>query len=494
MKRIIRVFLIIVIVEMVAAVDKTHAQDTLKRPKIWLELRCDSTNNLVLIDRQDSTKMQDILLNRSETNFNHSVIVNDTSMFKIIYDSLSMDSMVTVLTAYQTEEDTVVGVWEVVQDTNRIMWLNSQKVSYKNFGIRYRKNTENGVIVNTTQFVYPTVGDSIGIVNEVDTLFMGREGKNKGEKNFCEYIYIKGTIDSKEQQEWESYLAIKYGALLHNIYVNSHHDTLWDSKVVDSIYSKGVAGIGRDDVFPLYQIKSKIYKDSLIIERKSAFDRDKSFLMWGHNKGENVVRDTTFIVDTIIYHPIERVWKARAETSNEIINTKITYNYPIELNVNTIRMVVNTQDSDIYGVNSIIYAPTEITDSSVVFDNIIWSNDIDYYVSIVMKGDSIYKPIATKSTVDNIKGSIGSEENEEIEVMVSPNPSERNYTITVRQKEAKPLSIYVIDSQGKIVYQEDKIEAMKDYTLRHRIEQKGAYMINVQTAKTKKAVKLIIAR
>lgn len=472
-----------------------NAQE-LSVPEMWLMLKQDSMN-VRLVDVKDSSKNLSLQIeNQTVTNFNPSLLVNDSNVIEVICEDLSRDSVITVFTAYQTEEDTIVGLWEIGQDSNRTIWLNSRKASYNDYGITYRETNEKGVIVNTTRFVYNFTED-IDTLNMGDTLFIGREGVNDGDKNFCEYIYIKGTIDKEEQQKWESYLAIKYGALLHNIYVNSIHDTLWDSKCKDRAYSYGVAGIGRDDVYPLEQTKSRIYKDSLIIETVNALG-DGNYLLWGENAGENILMSDDFLIDTVRYHPLEKGWKLRAHTDLDSTTTKITYNYPEELNAGSIRMLVNTQDSVFYTFNSIILSPDLITDSCVIFDDMAWHEGEDYYIRVIMEGDSIYKPIIPKSDIQNISETSLNDncmnDSDSMRVKINPNPSTGDYTLSVEQTDEKPLSIYIMDTQGKIIYMHNGIEATKEYILNHTMEREGIYFINVQTPDSKRTVKLVIAK
>jgi hypothetical protein len=484
------------------AADSISTQD-LSVPNIWLKV-IGEDNNVELVDVKNN--ILQAVTTPSLTNYNPSVLFGDSSVYSLVYPSLRTDSVVTIFTAYQTEGDGVVGLWEIDSDTNRQLWLNSQRASLSNTSIRYRKTTEKGVIVNTIRTEYPPkvfdtifAEDSTYLLSEVentnDTLFVGKSKEDYFDNgSFCEWIYFLGTIETGEQQKWESYLAIKYGARLSNVYVNSLGDTLWNSKE-DSLYSIGIGGIGRDDSLTLNQPKSTIYNDNLTIEAKTQLN-NRTHILWGYNElleEINPDEEGLYFMDTVELHPLARVWKLNAHTATAVPSTKLTYNVPAMLIPNVLRLVVNTQDSIIYDNSSVVYLPTNVTDERVTFDSLQWAGNTDYYLRIVAVGDSIYKPLSTKSSV--VHNNNSNVDNSDFFASVTPNPSNTGaFTFEVRQSERSTMVINITDAQGKTVYSEEQSEPTNHYTLNYKIDKQGIYFINVKTPNNKKSVKLIVSK
>lgn len=131
-----------------------------------------------------------------------------------------------------------------------------------------------------------------------------------------EFFYLPDLINSLERQKIMTYLSVKYGVSLSltSDYINATNDTIWNSKD-NWEYSHRVTGIGRDDVFGLYQEKSQnSSKDGITIGIFSKNETDKalvndSFFLWGDND-----LDANFKPkennDEIYF--MERIWRANS--------------------------------------------------------------------------------------------------------------------------------------------------------------------------------------
>lgn len=62
---------------------------------------------------------------RCVTNHNPSVDLGD-SVLSFPLDSLRYDGEATIVTVYETDADSVVGLWQVGNGGNRTLWLNSR--------------------------------------------------------------------------------------------------------------------------------------------------------------------------------------------------------------------------------------------------------------------------------------------------------------------------------------------------------------------------------
>ena len=104
-----------------------------------------------------------------------------------------------------------------------------------------------------------------------------------------EMILFNRVISPKERQQVESYLAVKYGIPLSQVfpvsYLNSRGMVTWDAQLNEA-YNRNIAGIARDDLSGLNQRVSEstrtpgIMKIGLVNELK-----ENSYLIWGDNGG-----------------------------------------------------------------------------------------------------------------------------------------------------------------------------------------------------------------
>ncbi len=164
--------------------------------------------------------------------------------------------------------------------------------------------------------------------------FIGSDdnGSNFFNGQIAEIMVFNEAPDSDEQQQIQSYLAIKYGITLNQTdndgsinegdYILEDLSTVvWDESA-NSAYHNDVAGIGRDDGMFLNQKQSKSIYSSAILSvgigsiaannanNSSSFNSNKDFLMWGHNG--SVVNASNVTSRTLLCEnetQIDRVWK-----------------------------------------------------------------------------------------------------------------------------------------------------------------------------------------
>lgn len=128
----------------------------------------------------------------------------------------------------------------------------------------------------------------------------------------AEVIAYADTLTDEARLRVHSYLALKYGLGLDQTnlshYLASDGGIIWNVNAY-SAYAQNLAGIGRDDLSTLNQIKSKSSQSEarLLIEAETAFGNDKQFLIWGHD-GQSM---TNQVVPnpTSYTHRLQRTWR-----------------------------------------------------------------------------------------------------------------------------------------------------------------------------------------
>lgn len=412
------------------------------------------------------------------TNFNPSVSLADTALAFVI-DSLRTDGTATIVTVYETDADSAVGLWQVGSNGNRALWLNSQRVSYDDFAITYRRSTEHGVIIHTMRYQYPAIDSNY---NGHDTLYLGREGDTFGDKNLCALLYFPGQISSKYQRQLESALAVRYGALLHGPYVNSNSDTLWNPLADDSLFSFGICGIGRDSSLSLFQPCSVIRNGILTLESTTPLS-DLDYIMLGCDSNAIDLSDEVVVVDTVSFLTVTRHWKLRSHTYGHASSVRLIVGLPVPSEA--IRLMVTSFNG------SVILTP----DSANAF-TLTPADGEEYYITLLFnptalpsgsKGPSGENRTASANTDTFTRSSNHT-------FSVSPNPSSGSYTVRVAQSDDDIINIRVVDANGRIVEQHSSSEPLSQYTYNGHISTDGVYYVTVSSNGRRQTIKLIVVR
>lgn len=436
---------------------------------------------------------------------------SDTPFFRYMGRDMSHNGKVTVVSAYFTNSNDSIGVWNIARNGADNLWLNSTEVSYRGFGIPYRDVTEQGPIVNISRLNYFEAKSGL---EADDTLSVGGDGRYAFDGMFGEFIYFDRDMSYLEEQQWATYLAIKYGATLRSNYIGLRGDTIWDIEK-QSNYSKGIAGIWRNDTFGLLQTKSGIYSDNVIIEIGGTFT-DNDYILWGHN-GEGLLPNISLNIDTIDYLLLDREWKVLSSESCRGKATSLAYRYPSGIAPLGMALVV-----DRYGLNdefnsygSTLYSPTRVVGDMVFFDNVVWDTDgngSDYFRLAVI-ADSIDSPtmamvIDENSSVeaankqfsnnsfsrqkDIFDNGLNNNNKTGMAVLLTPNPTDGVFRLVIRQKQPSALSISIVDSTGRLVKKYNKPNAGEVTELEDTIDTTGVFLIHIDSDNERQTLKLVV--
>lgn len=276
---------------------------------------------------------------------------------------------------------------------------------------------------------------------------------------------------------------------MHDIYVDSRHDTLWNSRT-DTLYSIGIAGIGRDDTYPLEQKASRIYKDSLTIEQQSPL-QDKEYILWGRDDGENTLSETIISANDNPSYRIERTWKLRPHLQTPA-HIRITYHCPPGINPESLALTLSTGDAENNPIHTTTYRPDHTDATKAIFDSITIHNNEKLYINITAETHtSIAEAPITKSSKHRTDPPIPTDG---MHLEISPNPSNGDYSLTIQQHEPQALTIHINDINGKTIHIENIEHPRSSHTIKHRIGKDGIYFIHVQSPTDKQSTKIIISK
>ena len=459
MKRIILVLLIIQI--FLPHLNYSNAQ-TIPLPKISVA----ADSSCVTIETNNIGNWE-IPMTMTMTNFNPSISLVDTS-FAMAFDSLHSDKTTTIVTVYETDDDNIVGLWQISNAGAAKLWLNSQRASYEDFSIRYRKSNEKGVVVHTMTYVYPEM-DSL--YDGHDTLCIGICDTILGVKNLCTFQYFDTKISAKQQRILESALAIRYGAWLHGIYLNSEQDTLWDPLGKDSTFTYGICGIGRDDSLSLLQPKSIIRNDILSIAAPASLP-NLVHVMMGCDSNDVSLSPIPIVVNGEPFSEMERHWKLRGHGNDTI---QITFS--VDSIYSRCRLIIESEmDTHIIGIDDTI----SILDGK------------DYYVSILIPAEGVASDQKQRANGETQTSSQNLPKG--CTIAVAPNPTSGNYSVHISQEDEDYVNIQVVDVHGRTIETHKPANKVKDYCYSSSLSESGIYYVTISSNREKQTIKLIVAK
>lgn len=318
------------------------------------------------------------------------------------------------------ESDTLEGHlmnFHFIKDTLKSPFLfnaNTKLQGLSMFYIGNRLGGENKILLgkvgsaNITSTGVYDYGDSLSINTQIakpKIITYSKNDKTKSpyiflspinEENFLvpDMLVFSRNLSSNEKQRVETYLSIKYGISINYLseknYLSSEGHAIWNFKD-NKKYGYRVTGIGRDDVFQLYQKQSSNIDHGLVTfalgEKKVLNENNEesldnlNFLLWGDNN-EELIFPIEDLLSTSPKGNMLRNWKIQIK-SGAGLNTSVYFNLKnsdITTNLPKLKIFRSTEDFQ----NNIaeLYTGTRENDSIVAYKNITWdldNNGTDYF-------------------------------------------------------------------------------------------------------------------
>lgn len=210
-----------------------------------------------------------------------------------------------------------------------------------------------------------------------------------------EILVFNNNLSTLDKQKVETYLSIKYGITINDIseknYVSSGNDIVWDSKK-NKNYNFRITGLGRDNLFGLYQKQSQNSEDNHFAvslgllkptnNQNSSILTHGSFMLWGDNNQSLTFKE----VDLISAHPqrdMKRMWKVQVKNSGLLpIKTHQYLTLIGLLPTDQIKLRIFTNESNYQSDLSTDILGEKLNDSLYVFKDAVWDADqdgIDYF-------------------------------------------------------------------------------------------------------------------
>jgi len=205
-----------------------------------------------------------------------------------------------------------------------------------------------------------------------------------------EILVFNTNLSTVDKQKVETYLSIKYGITINDIseknYVSSGNEIIWDSKK-NKNYNFRITGIGRDNLFGLYQKQSKNSEDDHLVvslgqvqatnKQNNSTLNHGSYMLWGDNNQDLSFKE----VDLTSAHPkrdMKRMWKTQVKNRESLpIKTHLYLTFTGLLQNDKIRLRIFTNESNYQSDISTDILGEKLNDSLYVFKDTVWDNDLD---------------------------------------------------------------------------------------------------------------------
>lgn len=233
-----------------------------------------------------------------------------------------------------------------------------------------------------------------------------------------EFLIFKRNLSKREKQQIETYLSIKYGVsinyLSQNNYLSASGDVIWNYKK-NKKYGYRITGIGRDDLFGLYQKQSKNSGDNSLIMSIDNLKRlnsqnagslnDNEFLLWGDNNEDIVFKES----DLLSYHPgkdLKRLWKAQIK-SQDNLKTNLYFNLKDVETGNQIPKLKIFRTTENYQSEIFeLFNGEKMNDSIYVYRNIAWDTDHNGNDYFTLNNDISSEDISIVSDCNELKNGL----------------------------------------------------------------------------------------
>jgi hypothetical protein len=320
-------------------------------------------------------------------NFNPALVFDGHDDRLTIPYNLESLAGFTVFAVFHCSDTTERGVWGIENAARRSILLTTRRAAGPDSVSELSGKSERIAVVNAMIQSW----DGTSLSPATAWLTLGNAGPDKSFKpfqgSFAEFIVFDRALTFLERTQYETYLAIKYGTSLFNTnYVSAAEKVLWNANE-NSHYSNNIFGIGRDDLFKLYQKQSgAAYDSGLMVISAGPWMPDNhtnvspiadgDFILLGDN-GLPLVLQAGTGADSVLSF-MQRKWLAKVTGST-------VYKLPTELLIDVTKLrgdpmeyqlVIDRSALGNFSAGNLEFiSPDRVKDGKLVFTKVSWDND-----------------------------------------------------------------------------------------------------------------------
>ncbi len=399
------------------------------------------------------------------------------------------------------------GIWSLGLDSSIQVKLTTQRL----------KNVYKFIKYTDTTSILPTINllsqnwRNKHIDSTLSSLIVGGTDSLCYSGKFAEFILYDTTLTGNDIYKLHTYLGIKYGVSIRDMdYVGSNDSVLWSYRYnID--YKNDIAGIGKDSILQVNQKQSagnggesplKIAAGRLMVKNDTNTTQipEGTYLIWGNNGKMLDDIETDSIVENQITNMSKCVWLMKAPTQgSKQISTQVVFNASGIFNAEDVKLVINRYGKPGFTLDSCFIAAPDSIDSTgnYYFNNIHWDTDSS---GSDMFGFKIKRTALPERSFTDGSGNgnpTGDQNNAFdngnaiLEYSMFPNPTANNYTIYIRLVNVDPITIFILDENGKLIENMERAGSL-EYTLYGFIKETGCYFVTIKTQKETKTYKLVV--
>ncbi len=437
-------------------------------------------------------------------NYQPSLKFETTNPFTIPYRPKKKDviCMFVVYKADTTQKS--YSIWSVQLDSSKYIEMNSHfvKTLYRTDTYEEIKHTP---VINFFSHEW--------INQKIDTTYAhlnicGGDSIKSFRGLIAEILFYNRNLKQKDLVKIFTYLAIKHGITLQNIdYKNSIDTILWDV-TKNKLFSNEIAGIGKDIKLKINQkqtagnggesiLKITVGNRFYNLNKENPHElNDGDFLIFGDN-GEslydfnNDTSETSFIKNLS-----NRRWlvKRTGNTAHTIPTTVMIAAPEIAKDTTaTLNLVISPSANTLFPTDSCFILASDSLDSmgNFYFHNIHWDTDISGTDAFTFQLDTI-QAMTQRSSLINLENDSTTDGNlNAIKIQVYPNPSKGVFNVQVNLIKSENVNLFVQDETGKTIYQRNLYNS-NYYFESFQLNSKGVYLLNIETNKKRKNIKLVV--
>jgi hypothetical protein len=267
--------------------------------------------------------------------------------------------------------------------------------------------------------------------------------------SIAELVHYNRALSTLEEQQVNTYLAIKYGVTLNHNYISTTGQVVYD---MSGAYNRQIAGIGSEQTEGLLQKQSRsqeaggdLFTGSLAAIQQSNAGNTQSFLadtvysIWGHNGADTLFR--TPYGTTGNQTRMSRIWKL--QKTGRVGTMRFNFNATaLPAAAGTIYYLATSNDPAFSSQNVTLTTLATYTGA----DNINYA-----YADrglIVVGNETLYFTVVKQQ----IANSVPAISNALTRVIVDPVPASQQITITNTDITLNGQAVTVFDVQGKVVW------------------------------------------
>jgi len=440
----------------------------------------------------------------------------------MLYD-LSVTSRLTVIVVYHSA-DTVSehGIWSVYRGGKQVTGLTDKRLLRPNNDYAYPVKRRGIPLINTSiQSFSKFRGTSDSNYFTLGKAQLGDSLVSAFSGDMAECFVFDRFLKRSEALKIETYLAVKYGiTLIGSDYVSPSDVILWDYES-NKLYSNGIAGLGRDSVFGLYQKQgSSSEEDGLLTLGVGNFSTlnkendycltDGNYLLWGHDAGtlnfEAVSGENSEWV-------LGRKWLIQStNTKNNFFSTWVKFRVPEPYRDSThlCYLVIDRSGNGDFPSKSVEYIAPDGMDSLgfVYFSGVKWNKlglgkEVFSFSYRIDKEEEteIAEEMEENFLADKSKKMFTSPSEREKTLFLTedanyqlyPSPTTGTYRLEAELPCASSIQVRVYTMHGVLV-RSWQSWGQSQYSFTDYIETQGVYLIEVETIYGKKVFYLSVVK